>query len=143
MDVKNVIKSKRIELGFTMKELAKRVGVSEGTISRWESGEISNMRRDKVALLSQVLQIPISDLMGWTEAKPAKKPELSKDESELISTYRSLSDPGKKRVRNYASSVLDLESQEQELYAAHHREGVTDISDHDRAIIEDDSEWDD
>lgn len=143
MDVKNIIKSKRIELGFTMKELAKRVGVSEGTISRWESGEISNMRRDKVALLSQVLQIPISDLMGWTEAKPAKNPELSKDESELLSTYRSLSDPGKKRVRNYASSVLDLESQEQELYAAHHREGVTDISDHDRAIMEDDSEWDD
>ena len=65
MDIKDVIHNKRIEHGMTMKELAKAVGVSEGTISRWESGEISNMRRDKVARLGNILDISVEQLMGW------------------------------------------------------------------------------
>lgn len=67
MEIKDIIRNRRLELGLTMKELASRIGVSEGTISRWESGGISNMKRDKVALLSQVLGIPIDQLMGWEE----------------------------------------------------------------------------
>lgn len=67
MEIKDIIRNRRLELGLTMKELAARVGVSEGTISRWESGGIANMKRDKVALLSQVLGIPIDQLMGWEE----------------------------------------------------------------------------
>lgn len=72
MDVKDIIRQKRLELGLTMKELAKKVGVSEGTISRWESGNIENMRRDKVAALSEVLGVSVDILMGWEE-----KPEPS------------------------------------------------------------------
>jgi len=68
MEVKDIIKQRRLELGLTMKEVAARVGVSEGTISRWESGNIENMRRDKVAALSEVLGVPIEVLMGWEEA---------------------------------------------------------------------------
>ena len=34
MELKDLIKNRRLELNLTMKELAKRVGVSEGTISR-------------------------------------------------------------------------------------------------------------
>ena len=37
MDIGKLIRDKRIEYGLTMKEVAQRVGVSEGTISRWES----------------------------------------------------------------------------------------------------------
>lgn len=44
-----------------MKELTNKVGVSEATIRRWESGEISNMRRDSIIKLSEVLEIPRSD----------------------------------------------------------------------------------
>lgn len=65
MEVKDLIHTKRIEHGMTMKDLAKAVGVSEGTISRWESGRIENMRRDKIAKLSEVLDIPVEDLMEW------------------------------------------------------------------------------
>ena len=43
MQTNDLIKMRRLELDMTMKELAKKVGVSEGTISRWESGDIANM----------------------------------------------------------------------------------------------------
>ena len=67
MEIKDVLKSRRMELGLTMKELADKVGVSEGTISRWESGDIENMRRDKIAALAAALQVSPSTIMGWDE----------------------------------------------------------------------------
>ena len=65
MDLKDLIRNRRIELGLTMKELAELIGVSEGTISRWESGEISNMKRDKIQLLAKALGVSPSVIMGW------------------------------------------------------------------------------
>ena len=43
---------------------SKKVGVSEATISRWESGDIANMRRDKIVLLSKALKVSPSFIMG-------------------------------------------------------------------------------
>ena len=49
MSLHDDIKQRRIELGLTMADVAQSVGVSEATISRWESGDIANMKRDKIA----------------------------------------------------------------------------------------------
>ncbi|WP_443874370.1 helix-turn-helix domain-containing protein [Megasphaera elsdenii] len=70
--VKDIIKEKRLEHGLTMKELAQKVGVSEGTISRWESGEIANMRRGAMVALSKVLDISPEILMGWDQEDKSK-----------------------------------------------------------------------
>lgn len=69
MNVKDIIKNRRLQLNLTMKELSDKVGVSEGTISRWESGEIQNMRRDKVLKLSSALNLEPGDIMGWDKSK--------------------------------------------------------------------------
>ena len=65
MSVKDLIKEKRILLGMTMKEVADKVGVSEATISRWESGEISNMRRGAISALAKALNISPNEIMEW------------------------------------------------------------------------------
>ena len=70
-DIKMLIRNRRVELGLTMKDVAKAVGVSEGTVSRWESGNISNMRRDRLFALSRVLHLSVDDLMGWKEETSA------------------------------------------------------------------------
>ena len=70
--VKDIIKEKRLEHGLTMKELAQKVGVSEGTISRWESGEIANMRRGAMVALSKVLDTSPEVLMGWDQEDKRK-----------------------------------------------------------------------
>ena len=41
-----------------MLEVAQKIGVSEATVSRWESGDIANMRLDKIASLANALQVP-------------------------------------------------------------------------------------
>lgn len=78
MELKTLIKQKREEKRLTMKELSDKIGVSEGTISRWESGNISNMRRDKIQALSNVLGIPPQVIMGWEEPKPNRIPVLGR-----------------------------------------------------------------
>ena len=75
MDIKDILRDRRQELGLTMKEVADKVGVSEGTISRWESGEIANMRRDKIISLASALQLTPGIIMGW-EDKPVTIPSF-------------------------------------------------------------------
>lgn len=65
MEIKDIIRNRRIEMGLTMKQVAEAVGVNEGTVSRWESGNIENMRRDKIAALSKLLSIDPRVIMGW------------------------------------------------------------------------------
>ena len=67
MKTNDLIRMRRLELDMTMKELAAKVGVSEGTISRWESGDIENMKRDKIAALARALEVPPAVLMDWEE----------------------------------------------------------------------------
>lgn len=67
MEVKKVIKQRRKELGLTMAELAKACGVSEATVSRWESGEISNMKVNHLLPLAKVLKISPMLIIGYQE----------------------------------------------------------------------------
>lgn len=67
MDINKKLKERRQALGLTMLELSKKVGVSEATISRWESGDIANMKRDKIVLLAKALEVTPSFIMGWTD----------------------------------------------------------------------------
>ena len=52
----NYLKERRIQLNLTQKEVAERVGVSEATISRWEGGQIANMKRQYIAAYAAALQ---------------------------------------------------------------------------------------
>ena len=67
MGFKENIKARRLELGLTTDDVAKIVGVSNATISRWETGAISNQRRDKLQLLAQALHTTPAELMGWED----------------------------------------------------------------------------
>lgn len=64
MDMGIFIKNRRNALGLTQKDVADFVGVSEGTVSRWESSNISNMRRDRIAKLADILHVSPTLIMG-------------------------------------------------------------------------------
>lgn len=70
LNVGKLIYSRRTELELTQKEVADYVGVSEGTVSRWESGHIDNMRRDRIASLAKILKISPLSIMGIESAPP-------------------------------------------------------------------------
>ena len=85
------LKQRRLELGLTMLEVAKIVGVSEATISRYESGNIKNMRRDRINKYAKALNIDASLLIDEVEwNKEAEEFEKKwKADSEWLKKYLS------------------------------------------------------
>lgn len=65
----NILKERRRLKNLTQHDVAKIVGVTEATVSRWESGDIKNMRRDKIKKLSEVLNLSPAVIMGWSTDK--------------------------------------------------------------------------
>lgn len=69
-EIGNLIYNRRKELGLTLEEVGKAVGVSKSTVKKWENGFISNMRRDKIESLANILQVSPVKLLGISSAEP-------------------------------------------------------------------------
>ena len=83
----NMIAARRKELGFTQKELAERLHVTDKAVSKWERG----INFPDIALLDKIaaeLQFSVIDLLGIEnesqELIVASMTDLAKSEKELI-----------------------------------------------------------
>ena len=63
------IKQKRKSLNMTQLELADKVGLTESSISRYESGKIATMPTSTVNKICNVLNIEPAELLGITPEK--------------------------------------------------------------------------
>ena len=61
MEINKIIKARRQELGLTLKDVAKALGIAE-------SSDIQNMGIDKIESLAKVLQCSPAYLMGWDKS---------------------------------------------------------------------------
>lgn len=66
------IKQKREELNLTLEDLGKKLGVTKSTISKYERGEIQQIKRAHVEELSKILHCSPEWLMGFDTAKDVK-----------------------------------------------------------------------
>lgn len=70
MNIGKNIKSRRIDLGLTLEEVAKIVGVSRQTIQRYESGVIASIPSDKIEKLAQALNTTPAFVMFGNRVAP-------------------------------------------------------------------------
>ena len=77
---------------MTLEEVGEIVGVGKSTVRKWETGQIANMRRDKIAKLAEALHTTPAYLMGWSEnnekSVPITEDALSESEKDLIKLFR-------------------------------------------------------
>ncbi|MDF2612811.1 MAG: transcriptional regulator [Clostridia bacterium] len=59
------IKTLRKKRGFTLEELGDKIGVSRGTIRRYETGEIENISTTTIVSLANALKVTPAQLVGW------------------------------------------------------------------------------
>lgn len=111
MNIKDVIKQKRLECGYTMKELAEKVGVSEATVSRWESGNLATMKHTKIMLLAKALKISPATLF---DAPASSSLSLTQQEETHIKKYRQLNADGKLVIDNQIDFMLYQQGQSAE-----------------------------
>lgn len=64
MSIGKMIHDRRIALGLTLEDVGAYCGVGKATVQRWETGAIRNMRRDKLALLANILHLSPVDLIN-------------------------------------------------------------------------------
>lgn len=81
MDLNQRIKQRRIELHMTQEDIARLCGVSKGTVAKWESGLIENLRTDKFVKLAQALSMDPIELINPTESET---PALSTEEQRRL-----------------------------------------------------------
>lgn len=62
-EIAKKIYNRRKELGLTLEEVGKAVGVGKSTVRKWENGMIKNMGRDKIAALARILKMDPVELV--------------------------------------------------------------------------------
>ncbi len=96
--LKEIIRKRRKELGLTLLDVAKACNVSEATVSRWESGDIGDMKRSRIAALAKVLQMSPSIIVGTDEddykgnylGNHSENIDYLKDKPELLELYNEI-----------------------------------------------------
>ena len=66
MSIGQNIKKYRLSRGYTLDEVAKKIGISRQTMSRYETGVISNIPSDKIEAIARALDISPALLMDWS-----------------------------------------------------------------------------
>lgn len=105
MEMKDKIKRLREELGLTLEEVGNIVGVGKSTVRKWETGDIANMRRDKIAKLAVALHTTPAYLLGYEEVEKTADPKvdgISPKENELLALYRGVNPDGQRYILQQA-----------------------------------------
>ena len=102
MDISNIIKKRRKELGLTLLDIAKTLGVSESTVQRWETGNIKTIKYEHIISLSDMLQVEPAAMMGLTPINDTIVPA----EEKLLDIYRSLNAEGCDKLLSYADDLV-------------------------------------
>lgn len=110
MNIGLLIEKRRKELGLTLEQVGNAVGVGKSTVKKWESGFIENMKRDKIALLADVLHIsPVVLITGKYSSEQTKTPPpLTAEENKLLEAFGKLNPTGKQEAVRRVEELTEI-----------------------------------
>ena len=116
MEMQDRIKERRIQLGYTQEELAKKLGLQKSAIAKYENGRVENIKRSIILKMSEVLDCSPCYLMALDDEetwKPdfstSKFSSIRQDENQLLSYYNQLNSIGKDKAMDYVSDLTENE----------------------------------
>lgn len=65
MKINERIKTLRQMSGLTLKDVATHLGITEGTVQRYESGQVKVIPPDSIAGMAELYNVSPSFIMGW------------------------------------------------------------------------------
>lgn len=101
------IKSRRLQLNFTLLYIADQLGVREATVQRYESGDIKNIKHETIVSLSKILRCDPAYLMGW-QSEPVLFSSLSSDDKTLLRIFHLLNEDGQHKLIERAEELRNL-----------------------------------
>lgn len=112
MKIGEKIKIRRMEKGWSLQELADRMGyANKSTVARIESGKI-DPPQSKVVKFASALDTSVADLMGWieeqeTKEKPTESDELSENIKKLVDFAKSVPDDKVELVLKLMRTIVE------------------------------------
>lgn len=118
-EIGNRIKTRRKELGFTLKEIADKVGVASSTIQRYENGTISQYKLPILESIAKALNVnpvwftredatmEIKIDNNKNDFIPLELKGLSNEQLVLLENYKKLNQVGKSRLLEYSYDLTD------------------------------------
>lgn len=76
MTVGERIKMLRTEQHMTLEDVAKGIGTSRATVSKYENGAITNIPLDKIEAIAKLFGVASSYLTGWTDSRNINDGEM-------------------------------------------------------------------
>lgn len=108
------LKQRRIQLNYTLQDVAEKIGLTKATVQKYESGYIGDMVTTLLETFAKALDCTPAYLMGWTDDphdSPTNKDNASlplpAQEQKHIEVYRKLNAEGKERVDSYTNDLAD------------------------------------
>lgn len=109
--VGNNIKKYRTEKDLTLKEIGEKVGLTEATVQKYESGNIKKIDVEMLKKLSDALGVLPENLTEWDKEEYQKYRETKQgsQEAKIIKMYSQLTFGHKKAVRTLMESLLECQ----------------------------------
>lgn len=98
----------RKERGLTLLQVAERLGVTESTVQRYESGNIKNLKYETMIELAELFGVTPAYLMGWTDSKD-NEDRASIELSEAVQLFKRLNSNGRQEALNRLMEMTELE----------------------------------
>lgn len=122
---KERLKTRRLEIGKTLRDVAEDIGVRHQTIHRYENGAIEKIDTTTIEKLARAVQCSPAFLMGWQDEVSGfdvledktnnqhikhntKIFEFNSEEKQIIQNYRTLNQDGKERLFNTSDELNEL-----------------------------------
>ena len=110
------LRSKRIESGLSIEDLAEASGIDIEDLKRSEQGFPPNSVVKKLAKLAQALNVepvellpdddPLSSLKLADSGRPFNTQSLTSDEKQLLNNYNILNQQGKEKLIDYSDDLV-------------------------------------
>ena len=107
MKIGEKIKLRRTEKGWSLQDLADRMGyANKSSIARIETGAI-DPPQSKVVKFAAALDTTVADLMDWEEEKPVQEDELSENVKRLVDFAKSVPDDKVELVLKLMRTIVE------------------------------------
>ena len=113
MTIGEIIRHYRLRKGLTLEDVGRACGVSKVSVLKWENGDIKNIRRDKIAKLSMILNVsPITLITGEipTNDDSISTSDFLNQLGVLLQRVRELDQSEKQQIMSFVSMTIEYKT---------------------------------
>jgi transcriptional regulator with XRE-family HTH domain len=114
MSLADKVKQRREQLGMNQKQLAEASDITQGTISRIESGQVKELKSEALKRLAAALRVTVDFLVDRTDSlTPNEIVESDPNADYIFRGYEKLSARGREQVKNFVRFLEQQEAEEE------------------------------